>query len=689
MAAWKFRCRPLSRLLIALAIIAWSTIPIPAAEKSPPGQLPWSFRPITTPRPPQVNDAAWAADDLDHFILAKLESAQLKPNAAADPAVLIRRLSFDLTGLPPTVEMLAEWEPKLKAVTRTSQTPVAQRDSAAFSSQLSAFVDSLLASPRFGERWARHWLDVVRYADSVGRNWNAPFTYAWRYRDYVIDALNQDKPYDRFVTEQIAGDLLPYKTIDERRVNLVATGLLALGSLDLQALDREQFYLDAVDDQIDVVSRAMLGLTISCARCHDHKYDPVTMRDYYALAGIFYSTKLLSGTPYRGQGNGYVDHESLRLLPIADRGRAASPTIVAGVHSMSDYQAFWSTGKRDIRFTTDANLAMGVADDEISDCAVRVKGDPHDRGPVPPRGDVKIKGLPPLAKPAANSSGRLELARWIASPKHPLTARVAVNRIWLHLIGQGLVATPDDFGVTSEPPSHPELLDHLASRFMNDGWSVKKLIRAIVLSRTYQLSSATLGHAGNDTDPQNVLCWRANLRRLEFEPLRDSLLAASDQLTLDRPEGIQVVGIGGKSAKTQVQSLLGLDAPYRTVYLPVIRSRVPETYSIFDFPDPCQIAGRREVTTVAPQALFFLNNSFVIDCAEATAARALKRPGANDSARVTWLYRQLLSRGPSPAEVRDALELLRDLGGNSTSDVAAWTTLVQGLIASAEFRYLR
>ncbi|MBL8827583.1 MAG: DUF1553 domain-containing protein, partial [Planctomycetaceae bacterium] len=646
------------------ALLLFASIGVlPAADKpKASGSLPWSFKPLTKPQPPVVKDTAWPRDDLDRFILAKLEAAGLKPNGDADPATLARRLSFDLTGLP----------------TGTKPT-----------NSIAAQVDAALASPRFGERWARHWLDTVRYADSVGRNWNAPYTYAWRYRDYVIDAFNADKPYDRFITEQIAGDLLPVKSLDERRENLVATGLLALGSLDLQALDREQFYLDGVDDQIDVVTRSMLGLTVSCARCHDHKYDPVTMRDYYALAGIFYSTKILAGTPYRGQGNGYVDHESLHRLPIAARGKPVSPDVIPGVHSMSDYQAIWSTGKRDIRFTTDPNLAMGVSDDEISDCALRVKGDPHDRGPAPPRGDVKIAGLPPITKPGPNASGRLELARWIASPRHPLTARVIVNRVWQHLIGQPLVATPDDFGATSEPPSHPELLDHLASRFIADGWSIKKLVRTIVLSRTYQLSGATRGQPAHEADPQNTLCWRANLRRLEFEPLRDSLLVAAGELTFDRPEGIQIAGIGGKSAKSQVHSLLDIDAPYRTIYLPVIRGRLPETFNTFDFPDPCQIAGRRDVTTVAPQALFFLNSRLVTDCAEATAARVLKSSSTTDAARLTWLYQTLFARAPTADEVTAAAGLFKDLQRHGADAESCWTTLVQGLLASAEFRYIR
>ncbi|HEX3870073.1 MAG TPA: DUF1549 domain-containing protein, partial [Pirellulales bacterium] len=271
-----------------------------AADSKSSSSRPWSFKPLTKPKPPAVNDADWTRDDLDRFILARLEAKGLKPNHDADRPTLLRRVSFDLTGLPPT-------EAQLEAFAT---------DPAGDDEALAKVVDELLASGRFGERWARHWLDVVRYADSLGRTWNPPLTYAWRWRDWAIDALNDDMGYDKFVTAQIAGDLLTAKNVDERRSNLTATGFLALGSHDLQGLNEAQFELDCVDEQIDVTTRAFLGLTISCARCHDHKYDPVTMRDYYALAGIFTSTRMLPGVGYRGQGHGYVDHELFVMLPV-------------------------------------------------------------------------------------------------------------------------------------------------------------------------------------------------------------------------------------------------------------------------------------------------------------------------------------------------------------------------------------
>ncbi|HEX5104315.1 MAG TPA: DUF1549 and DUF1553 domain-containing protein, partial [Pirellulaceae bacterium] len=556
-----------------------------------------------------------------------------------------------------------------------------------------ALVDRLLASPRFGERWGRHWLDIVRYGDSTGRAWNAPLTYAWRYRDYVIDSLNADKPLDQFVTEQLAGDLLPAKTVAQKREQQIATGMLALGALDLQSLSHEQFVLDGVDDQIDVTTRSLLGLSIACARCHDHKYDPVTMHDYYALAGIFYSTEPLPGTAHQREfgREGYVHPSHLRLLPISLQPKAALPERVGGIHSMSDYQEVWRQGERKIRFTTDPNLAMGVREGDIRDCEIRRQGEPSDRLEAPPRGDIRIPGLPRMDAIDADSSGRLELARWIMADDNPLTARVLANRIWHKLFGTGLVRTVDGFGFNSEPPTHPELLDHLATQLREDGWSLKRLIRSIVLSHTYQLSSAGQP-AALAKDPQNDLHWRMNRRRLELEPLRDSLLAVAGRLTTERPAGIQVAGIGGKSRLSQVASLLPLDSPYRTVYLPVIRSGLPEEYGTFDFPDPCLLQGQREVTTVAPQALFFLNGDFVVRSAREAAGELLESGPTSDDQRVTWAYQRVLQRPPTADETAEAIKLIHGLepdAGERDPVRYRWSALIQALLCSAEFRYLR
>jgi len=633
-----------------------------AAAAEPERPLLWSFRPIAKPTVPAMGDAGWAKDDLDRFVLSKLIAAGLKPNSEADRLTLIRRLSYDLTGLPPAAADLGANE------------------------SYEALVDRCLNSPRFGERWGRHWLDVARYADNTGRVWNAPLTYAFRYRDYVIDAFNKDKPYDRFITEQLAGDLLPAKSVAEERENLVATGFLALGAHDLQTLSHEQFVMDGIDDQIDVTTRAFLGLSIACARCHDHKYDPITTRDYYALAGIFYSTAMLPGVAHQREmaGGGYVNPIKLQVLPTAAGQPLAGQT---GTHSMNDYQDRWRSGERKILFTTDPNFAMGVEAAEPRDCEIRIKGEPSDRGEAPPRGDVRIAGLPHLQQVPADAGGRLELARWLTAPENPLTARVMVNRVWQHLFGRGLVRTPDDFGVNAEPPTHPELLDHLASRFRDDGWSVKRLIRAIVLSRTYRQSSASQP-AGQEKDPDNTLLWRMNRRRLEWEPLRDSLLEVSGQLISDRPEGIQVMGIGGKSRQSQVASLLPVDSPYRTVYLPVLRDKLSEEYSLFDFPNPCLLQGQREVTTVAPQALFFMNGDFVVGCARETAEQLLSTAGPTDAQRAAWAYQRVLRRPPTDEETADAAALVTSLD-RDLSDAYRWSALIQALFATADFRYVR
>jgi len=626
-----------------------------------------------------VQDASWSRADLDRFILAKLEQNGIAPNPDADRRTLLRRVSFDLTGLPPTQKELAEFV----------DDPAS--DDVAFAKA----VDRYLRSEHFGERWGRHWLDVARYADSTGRVWNAPFTYAWRYRDWVIDAFNADLPYDQFVTQQLAGDLLPAQTSQQARAQQIATGFLAIGSHDLQNLSYDQFKFDVIDDQIDATTRAILGLSVSCARCHDHKYDPVTMKDYYALAGVFRSLQLMPGVAHQREmaADGYLSPSRLVALPAANDPLSksrVSVTLPPGVHSMNDYQDEWRTGLRDIRFTTASNVAMGVIADEPRDCEILLKGEAYDPGELVARGDWRIPGLPAGPRVAANSGGRLELARWLTLDEQPLTPRVMANRVWQHLFGAGIVRTVDDFGINSEAPTNRELLDHLAWTFRNEGWSVKKLIRTIVLSRAYRQSSASQP-AGQANDGANALTWRMNLKRLELEPLRDSLLEIAGNLELDRLEGIQIAGIGGKSQQSQVRSLLPFHSSYRTVYLPVIRAKLPDEFTTFDFPDPCLLQGQREVTTVAPQALFFLNSPFVIDCANDTAERMLDIT-STEQERVDWIYRRLFARPATAAEATAAIKLVRDLqpGANVRDEaVYRWSALVQALFASAEFRYLK
>jgi hypothetical protein len=658
---------------LTLSLVVGANVAVLAVTKE---EVPWSYRPVTRPEAPQVRDGSWAKDEVDRFILAKIEAAGLRPNADADRRTWLRRAALDLTGLLPTPQELQTF----------------LRDPSPDDAAFARAVDGYLKSPRFGERWARHWLDVVRYADSVGRTWNAPFTYAWRYRDWVIDSFNADKSYQRFVGEQIAGDLLPAKTVEQRRDQIVGTGLLALGSMELPGGQLERFTMDRVDDEIDVVTRAFLGLTVSCARCHDHKTEPIGRRDYYALAGIFYSTRTLSGQGHSGDmtGAGYVDPELLVDLPTRLDAPVGPPKkLPQGIHSMGDAMALGGGLKQPARFDVDPHFAMGAVEGELRDSAIRIGGDAYELGETPVRGDVRIPSLPALPPVPAGASGRLELARWVVSPTNPLTARVMVNRVWQHLFGRGLVRTVDDFGKTGTDPSHPELLDHLAARFVEGEWSVKKLIRAMMLSRTYRLSSASAA-AGREKDPDNELYWRMSPRRLEFEALRDTMLQVADGLKYERPAGIQVAGFGGKGRAGTTTSLLDLSAPYRTVYLPVLRDKLPEAYSTFDFPEPTQIKGQRYVTTSPPQALFAMNSDFAVQTARDAAQRIIESSEKKEDEQVRIAYRCILCREPEASELAAARQLLTSLESDNVRDrqIYRWTALVQALMGTAEFRYV-
>jgi len=389
-----------------------------------------------------------------------------------------------------------------------------------------------------------------------------------------------------------------------------------------------------------------------------------------ATITIFYSSRTLSGTPNRndGVGGGYVSPEALVDLPTElDEPVGPPQKLPAGIHSMDDLRELGNP-KGTIRYDSDPHFCMGVIEGDVQDCELAVGGDPHDRKAAPDRGHMTMPSLPPLPKVPAKSSGRLELAQWMTQNTHPLTSRVMVNRLWQHLFGEGIVRTVDDFGITGSDPTHPELLDHLAIRFVEGGWSIKKMIRTLMLSRTYRLASN-----GNNAHPDagNKLRWRQSPRRLELEPLRDTLLHLAGRLTTDRPEGIQVAGTGGKGKHGLTRSLLGVEEPYRTIYLPVVRDNVPELFSTFDFPGPTQIKGQRDVTTVAPQALFFMNNEIVTELSAEIADKAGKD--------VKTIYRTVLGREPSMEELSDAEELKRELGTE---------TLVQSLLGTAEFRYV-
>lgn len=681
----------------------------------------WAYQPPKPPAKPGVKNTAWPKRDLDAFVLAKLEESNLKPSDDADTSTLLRRLHFDLVGLPPS----------LKAMKRFQDHIQSQDLDAALEQE----VDELLATPQFGEHWGRHWLDVARFGESSGGEANISFPYAWRYRDYVLDCFNADVPYDRFLIEQIAGDLLPFETESERARLLIATGYLAVGPKRLDEGNAFQFLADLADEQIDSLSRSVLASSLACARCHDHKFDPFTMQDYYALAGIFASTKTYFGTavsPANRVAGDPLVLPRLEELPIlhpsipqkqveqlkADLAalkaeekekRAAVFKAIAegkdpsGLFTITDaLRIFWRSGgiEGQLEKVDDQGkalpLAMGTLDREQAINVPLLK-----RGDISQPGERINRGLPEILALGEDygisegQSGRLQLARWLTDPKHPLTARVLVNRVWHYVFGAGLVRTVDNFGTTGELPSHPELLDHLALRFIEEDWSIKRLIREMVLSRTYRQAS-TFDEARFQKDPDNRLLWRMPKRRLPAEAIRDAMLAASGDLDPARPEGSLV----GKVIGDRPISLIGLDkrvpadldgTVHRSVYLPIIRDRLPEALDLFNFAEPSLVTGQRETTNVPVQALYLMNSPFVTERAKTLAAR-LEEDSKTATEQIEQAFLLCYGRRPLEEEAARSLAFLKP-GEDSTSteDKPYHSVLIrycQALLCTAEFRNL-
>jgi hypothetical protein len=803
------------------------------------GRTFWAYQVPQPPVIPAVKTADWPLDDLDRFVLARLEARGLKPAAEADRATLARRLTYDLIGLPPTPE-------EVDAFTRDPD-PLAYEK----------LVDRLLASQQFGERWGRHWLDIARYAESVTLR-GFIFKEAWRYRDYVIDSFNRDVPFDQFVREQIAGDLLPAATPASRRRQLVATTFLALGNTNLEEQDKKQLRMDVVDEQLDVITKGLLAQTVTCARCHDHKFDPIPTRDYYALAGILRNARAMehanvskwievplpadpdeevvlrqheqaitalqdrikaekarSGTGattasgvlavqdvpgivvddtaakkvgewqvsrHNGTyiGTGYIHDQDkgkgektltfqpemippgmyevrLAYTPGTNRAAAVPVTVFSADgertvsmnmkqtpplegrffslgeyrfeknglcyvlvsnegtkgHVIADAVVFLPLDKadpgvrpvdrappmngRDTIRALEAELkrlqstgpkrhmVMTVVEEQqIEDAHIHVRGSVHNLGETVPRGFLQVATAGTAPTIPKDLSGRRELAEWIVSRENPLTARVFVNRVWHWLFGSGIVRTTDNFGTTGERPSHPELLDHLAVTFVADGWSMKQMIRRIVLSRTYRQSSTADASSNpqstsrnpQSADPENRLFGRANRRRLEAECIRDTILHVSGQLNPSR---------GGPTFPASLAADYGYQptANCRSVYLPQFRNAMPEILELFDAADPSMVTGRRNVGTVAAQALYLMNHPFVMEQARHAAAKLLGEKLADDAARVTRAYRQTLGREPTAGERQVVARWLQARDANE-----AWTMLFHALFASAEFRYV-
>ncbi len=843
------------------------------------GRKFWAFRPVARPAVPELRNTAWPRSDIDRFILAQLEAKGLSPVDDAERRVLLRRASYDLLGLPPTPEEVAAF--------LSDDSPDA----------FAKVVDRLLASPRFGERWGRHWLDVARFAESTGGGRSMLFGSAWQYRDYVIAALNDDKPYDQFIVEQLAGDLLPYDELRRGTEQIVATAFLALGPTNYEEQDKAQLRMDVIDEQIDTTGRAFLALSLGCARCHDHKFDPIPTTDYYALAGIFGSTQSLvhdnvskwveralpiepaqqnalakyhqakdemesqlkqlqqqraalapggkiensaqgprivkdaselpgivvdtRSAEVVGQwtqstsvpsyvGNGYLHdgdaekgrksvtfradlpqsgeyevrlsyaagtnrathvpinvtydggaatvyvnqreqpaHDGLfcplgtfrfandqtAVVTVANEGAADGHVIADAVQFVpvaqtrakpdgKDAVADQSPAKADTAKEADALNAdqrrarVKTIDDDIAQCKANLKrleksappeppevmsvkdepqpadarvcirGDKGNLGAVVPRGFVTVAQSSPPSSLSQQSSGRLELARWIASPDNPLTARVMVNRVWHHLFGVGIVRTVDNFGAMGELPSHPELLDYLAGRFVELRWSTKALLREIMLSRTYQLASTRCAMS-REIDPENRLLAAQNRRRLEAEAIYDSLLLLGGTLDL---------AAGGDTIRPGTKAEYGyefVDAR-RAVYVPVFRNRLHDLFAVFDFPDPNLSIGGRTVSTLSTQALFLMNNPLVLRQARSAAQRLLEDAdqdapaddgtiGTGDGARIDRLYEWALGRPPTERE-RTLAEQFRAVDG--ATRLERWTQFCQAMMLSIDFRYI-
>ncbi|HKQ39456.1 MAG TPA: DUF1549 and DUF1553 domain-containing protein, partial [Verrucomicrobiae bacterium] len=778
----------------------------------------WPYR-KPAPQPiPEVKNSKWPRNTIDYFILSKIEAKDLTPAPSADKRTLIRRATFDLIGLPPTPEEIDAF--------------LADTSTNAFAK----IIDRLLDSPHYGERWARHWLDLVRYTDSFdsrGIGGEGDVAEAYRYRDWVVKAFNRDLPYDEFIVEQIAGDILATNVAGRFDADkLVATGVYVIGEWGTGDADKEKMLTDIVDDQVDLTSRAFLGLTVACARCHDHKFDPISTADYYGMAGIFFSSHILPNPGAKTAGSPVLriplasreelegrQQEEKRLEALAATLPAARLTNLArNIHGKTGVHALQNPGRKDtpsltanlndkeVKFITitmpprsiavhpspkagvsvawkspvagrvkisgrvadaDGNcgngidwalhhgtnkIAAGAIDNggsasipeqhaefqsgDVVRLVISPKGEyscdttvvdlqitqadrrwqltsdllaalerdepsdvwaAYDLGPKPPGpppvpvahgiqeggtpksayegigdarihmrgrydklGEVTPRRFPKVLAgdeiPKLTGSGRLELARWIASPENPQTARVMVNRIWQHHFGEGIVRTPNNYGKLGSPPTHPELLDYLALEFIKSGWSIKAMHRAVMLSATWQQSSVPAADVLK-ADPENLLFARMNRRRLESEAIRDSLLAVANRL--DRTPG-------GPSVRA-------LETPRRTLYVTTVRSERATFQCLFDAADATTIAEKRNVSTVAPQALFLMNNPFALEQADALAKRAPEKD------RIPWLYRLLYGRQASAREIQL---------GEAAVEASSWADYCHVLLCANEFVYI-
>ena len=674
-----------------------ATAPMPVAPKAGPREFTreeqnyWAFQPVKRPTAPVISDSKVPLrNDIDRFLLAKLHEKGLSFAPAADRRTLIRRITFDLTGLPPT----------------TAEVDAFMKDDAP--DAYDKLVERLLASPGYGEKWGRRWLDVARYADSNGMDENLAYVNAWRYRDWVIKSVNDDKPYDQFIREQIAGDLIPGGSDSERADRLTATGFLVIGPKMLAEDDPMKMRMDIIDEQLDTLGQAVMGLTLGCARCHDHKFDPLTAADYYSLAGIFYSTKTMKTFNVVATWNerGLGTPQSNAALAVHDKKVAAAKSALSTAEKKQkagtpEEQA---AAKPEVQKLRDQLAAaqkarpavdevMAVEDNKPENLKIHLRGNHLTLGDESPRRFPKIMAgavNPPIK---GDRSGRLEFAAWLTRPEHPLTARVMANRIWAGHFGTGLVRSPDNFGKLGERPTHPELLDWLAAEFVKSNWSLKQMHRLIVTSTAYRMSSEGAA-AVAEKDPENMLYSYFNRRRLGAEEVRDGILATAG--LLDRTMGGTLLKVNPRQYvnSTGSKRFDGYENARRSVYLPIIRSGVYDVLQTLDFPDPSVPNGQRNTSTIPTQALLLLNSSLADKSSEALAT-AILAGNSDDPARIDDAYRRILGRLPTSAETTKVIAYLtksdatRDPKANADQRrLLAWRGLCRVLLASNEYIFV-
>jgi hypothetical protein len=715
------------------------------------GRKFWAFQPVSDPKPPLVKDTAWPLDPLDHFILKPLEAKGIKPMSDADRYTWLRRVSLDLTGLPPTVQEIESFS----------------KDSS--SDAYANAVDRLLNSKAYGERWARHWLDLTGYADMIGTSNGVFAEHAWRYRDYLINAFNADKPFDEFVREQIAGDLMPPKSTEDRAAKITATGFLMVGDIEIVNPDKAKMETDHIDSQMIKIGQTFMGMTLGCVRCHDHKFDPIGVDDYYGIAGMLRSSPsshkmpdmgvwstlnstALPETPaqlaarkkseaeneqrivgFKEEQKKLTDEKAVVTKQLAALGKPTAPA--------SQVAATTDNTQRDIPANADAKPTAGKdaltkRRDEIdaqlkklgetikhaeffkdktprafamsdgpqpADMPVYVRGNPYAPSTVVPRGTLRVASWDKFPAIPAGQSGRLQFADWLADKRNPLTARVTVNRIWQKLFATGIVPSVDYFGTRGDVPTNPELLDHLATRFMRGGWSQKAFLRSLVLSRAYRMSSSNDALAMK-LDPENKLFWRMNRQRLDAEAMRDSMLAISGELArdsggpalvLEEPENCGALALKGVNPPNYKHSKPRPSQEFeRTLYLPVLRGGTagPDRLrAFFDFVDPAGTAGQRNQTVVPTQSLFLLSNDLLRKRATKLADHFIDAE-PNELARLEALWLRVLNRPITSTEREEATAflgnvepLIKTVKGRPALDSIKWRELCHSLLASNEF----